>query len=99
MAKTKVRVEVTLSRKHQITLPIALVRELGLEPGDKLAARLENGNIVLKRRPRSWVDYLGGSMPGYYGKTKEEIDAYLAEVRQGWGPLLEPLEDDLSGKR
>jgi AbrB family looped-hinge helix DNA binding protein len=84
----------TLSSKHQITLPVALVRELGLSPGDKLAVRLEDGAIVLRPRPRSWVDYISGSMPGYHGRTKEEVEAYLAEVRGGWGEALEPLREE-----
>jgi AbrB family looped-hinge helix DNA binding protein len=88
----------TLSSKHQITLPMALVRELGLAPGDKLSVRLEDGGIVLKPRPRSWVDYISGSMPGYYGKTKEDVEAYLTEVRGGWGEPLEPLEENSQSK-
>ena len=85
----------TLSSKHQVTLPVALVRELHLAPGDKFTVRLEDGAIMLRPRPRSWVDYVSGSMPGYHGKTKEEIETYLAEVRGGWGEPLEPLEEDL----
>jgi len=88
----------TLSSKHQVTLPVALVRELGLAPGDKFTVRLEDGAIMLRPRPRSWVDYVSGSMPGYHGKTKEEIDAYLAEVRGGWGEPLEPPEEDSQSK-
>jgi AbrB family looped-hinge helix DNA binding protein len=84
----------TLSSKHQVTLPVALVRQLGLAPGDKFTVRLEDGAIMLLPRPRSWVDYISGSMPGYYGKTKEEIEAYLAEVRAGWAEPLEPLKED-----
>jgi AbrB family looped-hinge helix DNA binding protein len=88
----------TLSSKHQITLPVALVRKLGLGPGDKFTVRLEDGAIVLRPRPRSWVDYISGSMPGYYGKTKEDIEAYLAEVRGSWGEPLEPLEENSQSK-
>ncbi|MCH7812287.1 MAG: AbrB/MazE/SpoVT family DNA-binding domain-containing protein [Chloroflexi bacterium] len=75
----------TISSKYQITLPARLVRELGLEPGDKLAVELEDGRLILHPRPKDWVSYTAGSMPGYYGKTKEEIDAYLREVRGEWG--------------
>jgi bifunctional DNA-binding transcriptional regulator/antitoxin component of YhaV-PrlF toxin-antitoxin module len=88
----------TLSSKHQVTPPVALVRKLGLAPGDKFTVGLEDGAIILRPRPRSWMDYISGSMPGYYGKTKEEVDAYLAEVRGGWGEPLEPLEEDLQSK-
>jgi len=79
----------TLSSKHQITLPIAVVRTLGLAPGDKLSVRIEDGHVVLRPQPRDWVAYLAGSMPGYYGRTREEVEAYLAEVRGDWGTYLE----------
>jgi AbrB family looped-hinge helix DNA binding protein len=84
----------TLSSKNQVTVPVSVVRELGLSPGDKLAVRLEDGAIVLRPRPRNWVDYISGSMPGYYGKTKEDVEAYLAEVRGSWGEPLEPMEEN-----
>ena len=82
----------TIGRKYQITLPAQLVRELGLEPGDQLEVELEGGHLVLHPRPRDWVAYTAGSMPGYYGKTKEEIDAYLREVRGSWGTYLDDEE-------
>ena len=82
----------TISSKYQITLPARLMRELGLAPGDKLAVELEDGRIILHPRPKDWVSYTAGSMPGYYGKTKEEIDAYLREVRGSWGTYLDEEE-------
>ena len=38
---------VTLSSKHQITLPVDIVRRLGLKAGDKLVAELSDDRIVL----------------------------------------------------
>lgn len=77
----------TVSSKRQVTLPAAMVRELGLKPGDKLVARIRDGKIVLKRRPKSLVEYLDSFPPGIYGDTKEEIDANIAEGRRD-RPLL-----------
>jgi len=74
----------TISSKYQITLPARLVRELGLQPGDKLEVELKGLSLILHPRPKDWVAYTAGSMPGYYGKTKEEIDTYLREVRGSW---------------
>ena len=88
----------TLSSKYQITLPARLVRELGLQPGDKLAVELEDGHLVLHPQPKDWVAYTAGSMPGYYGKTKEEIDAYLREVRGDWGTYLDEEEETSESK-
>ncbi|MBF6594440.1 MAG: AbrB/MazE/SpoVT family DNA-binding domain-containing protein [Thermaceae bacterium] len=38
----------TLSSKNQITIPIEMVRALGLRPGDQLEFTLEDGTITLK---------------------------------------------------
>lgn len=84
----------TISSKYQITLPARLVRELGLKPGDQLAVELDGLRLILHPRPKDWVSYTAGSMPGYYGKTKEEIDAYLREVRGSWGTYLDEDEEE-----
>ena len=83
----------TISSKYQITLPARLVRELGLKPGDQLAVEVEGLRLILHPRPKDWLSYTAGSMLGYYGKTKEEIDAYLREVRGSWGTYLDDEEE------
>jgi len=60
------------------------VRRLGLEPGDRLVVRLEDQRIVLKPRPRDWVEYYQGRLRGVYGNTKEEIDEYVRRERASW---------------
>ena len=85
---------ITLSSKHQVTLPVDIVRSLGLKAGDKLVAELIDDRIVLLPQPDSWTDYFIGSMKGVYGSTKEEIDRYIAEVRYGWD--IDALKDALS---
>lgn len=84
----------TISSKYQITLPARLVREMGLEPGDQLGVELDGLRLVLHPRPKDWVSYTAGSMPGYYGKTKEEVDEYLREVRGSWAT---PISDEEEG--
>jgi antitoxin ChpS len=74
----------TLSSKNQITLPVAMVRRLGLEPGRRLMLRLEDDRIVLRPEPEDWVEYLHGSMKGVYGNTREEMDAYVRRERASW---------------
>ncbi|MCH7706493.1 MAG: AbrB/MazE/SpoVT family DNA-binding domain-containing protein [Chloroflexi bacterium] len=85
---------ITLSSKHQITLPADMVRSLKLKPGDKIVAELIDDHIVLLPQPESWVDYFMGSMKGVYGSTKEEIDRYIAEVR--YGRDVDALKDALA---
>ena len=84
----------TISSKNQITLPARLLREIGLKPGDQLAVELDGLRLILHPRPKDWVSYTAGSMPGYYGKTKEDVDTYIREVRGSWGTYLD--EDDPS---
>ena len=72
---------ITLSSKHQVTLPVDIVRSLGLKAGDKLVAELIDGRVVLLPQPESWTDYFVGSMKGVYGSTLEEIDRYIAGER------------------
>ena len=85
---------VTLSSKHQVTLPVDMVRSLGLKAGDKLVAELVDGRVVLVPQPESWADYFSGSLKGTYGSTREEIDRYIAEVRYGWD--IDALKDALA---
>ena len=76
---------VTMSSKHQLTLPVDMVRDLGLEPGQKYVIANEEGRIILYPDKHSRTDYFAGSLGGLYGKTKEDVDAYLTEVRGDWG--------------
>jgi antitoxin ChpS len=87
--------EVTMSSKRQVTLPAAMVRELGLKPGAKLEAYLENGEIVLRPKPQSWLDYVTSGPPIYtQNRTKEEVDAYIREVREGLHERARRFEGD-----
>ncbi len=88
---------VTLSSKHQVTLPVDMVRSLGLKTGDKLVVELIDDHIVLLPQPESWTDYFRGSLKGVYGSTIEEIDRYIAEERasperQEWFEQFDDLQ-------
>jgi AbrB family looped-hinge helix DNA binding protein len=74
----------TISSKNQITLPAQLLRELGLGAGDRLAVRREGNRLVLRPRPKDWVEYYGASPRGVYGETTAEMDAYVGELRSEW---------------
>jgi bifunctional DNA-binding transcriptional regulator/antitoxin component of YhaV-PrlF toxin-antitoxin module len=72
----------TISSKNQITLPVHLLRQMGVGPGDRLAVRLEGGRLVLRARPKDWVEHYAGSLPNLWGETVEEIDAHIREGRE-----------------
>lgn len=42
---------VTLTSKHQLTVPAAVVRRLKLSVGDRLTYKVEDDAIILRRRP------------------------------------------------
>lgn len=71
----------TISRKNQITLPAHLLREIGIGPGDRLKISREGNRLVMRPRPRDWVEYHGGSLQGVYGDGPQEIEAYIRELR------------------
>lgn len=72
----------TISSKNQITLPVQLLRELGIGPGDRLAVSREGDTLVLRARPKDWVAYHAGSLAGVYGKDPQEINAHIEELRR-----------------
>ncbi|MGH7621249.1 MAG: AbrB/MazE/SpoVT family DNA-binding domain-containing protein [Gemmatimonadaceae bacterium] len=76
-----------LSSKNQITLPVAMVRDLGMKAGDEINLRLLGDTIYVSRRPQTpeeWIAKFSGSIhvPGW--ETKEKIDAYVREERDSW---------------
>lgn len=73
-----------LSSKRQVTLPLAVIRKLGLVPGDELRVDADDDRIVL-RRPDSLTDrrlrafeHVAGSLAGVYEP------GYLDRLRDEW---------------
>jgi len=69
---------VRVTRKGQVTIPIAIRRALGIREGDILAVREESGRVVLERvglpepgEPVGWEAY-------------EELLRELERVRGAW---------------
>ena len=84
---------ITVSSKNQITIPVAILREVGINPGDRMAAAVIDGDIVLVKEPENWVQYFQGSMAGAYGGTKESVDRMILRERQSW---YEPMSEHIS---
>lgn len=71
-----------VSRKNQITLPVAALREAGVAPGDRLMVEVvSDGVFRLVRERDPWFDLFeetAGSMP--WVGTREQ----LGELRDEW---------------
>ncbi len=72
-----------LSGKRQVTLPLRVVEELGLAPGDELRVDTDGDRIVLRReeslaeRRRRAIREVAGTMadvyePGYLDRLRDE---------------------------
>ncbi|MFC7381234.1 AbrB/MazE/SpoVT family DNA-binding domain-containing protein [Sphaerisporangium rhizosphaerae] len=68
---------VHISSKNQVTLPAAILRRLGLGPGDPIDITEEGGHIVI-RRHRSRFDGVIGTIPG----LTEAVDVEAS--RESW---------------
>jgi bifunctional DNA-binding transcriptional regulator/antitoxin component of YhaV-PrlF toxin-antitoxin module len=68
-----------LSRKHQATIPVAVLAEAGVEAGERLRVEaLGPGRIVLTRADDSFEDLLGALGDDIYPR------GYLEELRGEW---------------
>lgn len=75
----------TISSKNQITLPVDILKELGLKAGYKVMIQKETGQkkITLSPAPQNMTDYFAGSAQ----KTFEELEGgenFLKQLRAEW---------------
>ena len=79
-----------VTRKGQITVPIDVRRALGVQEGDNVVVRLEDGRATLERRPGFAVRTAGmfksGRTPLSPEQEQEEFErGVAADVRMGLG--------------
>jgi bifunctional DNA-binding transcriptional regulator/antitoxin component of YhaV-PrlF toxin-antitoxin module len=81
--------QVRVRNKHQITLPASVARAASVGVNDVLDVSYKEGIITLmtqripaKKRPS--LMELAGCAKGLYGRTPEEIEAYVANERASW---------------
>ena len=68
-----------ISRKNQVTLPVAALREAGLEPGDEVLVHvLGPGRLALVR-----ATDLVAEFAGIFNETVYP-DGYLEQLRREW---------------
>ncbi len=64
---------VTISSQRQITIPVGMLEELGLEGKDKLFLTIEEKKLVARPRKGSVVDRLAGSLSHLVPKKLRKI--------------------------
>ncbi len=74
---------VRMSTKGQIVIPLEIRRRMGVKPGDDLVIIGGDGEVTLMTAKR-YAESLRGTAQGIYGRTREEIDAYVREERRTW---------------
>jgi len=68
-----------ISSKNQITIPVDVLREAGLKPGDDVDVRAAGHGRLEVERPRDWVQKWAGALPrGTYPP------GYLDTLRDEW---------------
>ena len=82
--------QVILHEHNQITLPPVIAKQANIQPSDTLNISYNNGIIQLKPNNLKQnepfdIMALFGCANGTYGKTTQEIDAYVANERLSWG--------------
>lgn len=74
---------VRMSTKGQVVIPLAIRRHLGIKPGDQLVIIGGEREAILMKAKR-YAESIRGIGGGVYGKTRQEIDAYVKGERQTW---------------
>jgi bifunctional DNA-binding transcriptional regulator/antitoxin component of YhaV-PrlF toxin-antitoxin module len=80
--------QIRVRAKSQMTIPTSIVKEAGIQEGDLLAFTFRGGVLSLdlrKNKPSkpSVMKYVGVTQ-GTYGKTAEQVDAYIRQERDSW---------------
>ena len=79
---------VKVSRKHQIAVPAAVRRKLGIRAGDQLRVDVEGSRIVLTPQTGSAYDELLSIAPDLWRGI--DADRYIRELRDEWSHRERP---------
>jgi bifunctional DNA-binding transcriptional regulator/antitoxin component of YhaV-PrlF toxin-antitoxin module len=80
--------QIRVREKHQVTLPMSIVRGAGIHENDVLEVSFKNGVITLvpskaKLPKKSLMDFVGATQ-GLYGRDPLEVAQYLEQERDSW---------------
>lgn len=80
--------QVRIREKHQVTLPISIVRDADIHENDMLDVAYKNGVITLSvkkatAKKRSLMDFVGATR-GVYGQDAAQVAQYLDGERDTW---------------
>ncbi len=75
-------VRVKLGRNHQIAVPAAVCKALGIQPGDHLLAEVRDGQLVLVPEPQDYSERL----KGLHREVWEGVEPheYVQQERAAW---------------
>lgn len=76
--KRRRRNETTVSSKHQITIPVEVLRAAGFGVGDRLRVRMLGPGRVLLEEVEDPIEKYAASLPDVYP------EGYLEELRGEW---------------
>lgn len=74
---------IRVSTKGQVVIPLPVRRQLGIKPGDQLVI-IGGENEAILMKAKRYAESLRGIGAGLYGRTREEIDAYIRGERRTW---------------
>jgi bifunctional DNA-binding transcriptional regulator/antitoxin component of YhaV-PrlF toxin-antitoxin module len=83
----------TIGPDGEVTIPLELLAQVGLEPGAKYLLEPEGGRIVLRPWPADLIEYLTGSLKDGPSLTAELMREHAEELRRDeerFGPLRPP---------
>ena len=75
----RVRGTTRLSRKNQVTIPVAALAAANVAPGDELRVSSKGDGRILLERSVDPLDAFAGSIPGLAAATQ------LEKLRDEWG--------------
>lgn len=72
-----------IGKRNTVTIPVAMLRDMGLKPGDLVVLRVEDGQIRIDN-PLKQLERLVGSLayPGMPVLTDEELEAAIHSARE-----------------